>query len=132
MFSCNEKQSERKKLISVKKCKYNISIDKYGLVNTFYLNPDTIKLNSKSYLIVELYSCEGELDFKEFSVDSGLVLEGYYKGAAKLTRGVSESINPSDGTSTLDSTKYYIPFKTGEWKYYNRKGDVIKMEKYSN
>jgi hypothetical protein len=130
LFGCHEPVKEKKVLIDVKKCSSDISIDKYGRTTKFYSNPDTIKLNSSSFLVVSLYSCEGEMDFEEFSIDSGLVLKGYYKGAEKLTHGVSEKINPMDGTSTSDSISYYTPKKTGEWEYFNKSGKIIKTEKY--
>lgn len=129
-FSCQELKEENKQLIDVKKCNTAISIENYGIINRFYSNPDTVKLNSSSYLVLNLYSCEGEMDFKEFSTDSGLVLEGHYKSAIELTKGVTESMNPMDGTSTLDSTSHYVPSKAGDWKFYNKNKDIIRTENY--
>lgn len=129
-FSCQELREEKKQLIDIKKCTSTISIDKYGIGTKFYSNPDTIKLNSASFLVVSLYSCEGEMDFKEFNIDSGLVLEGHYKAANELTKAVTESINPMDGTSTFDSTNHYVPTKIGVWSIYNKNGEIIKTENY--
>lgn len=127
-FGCQEPKEDKRQLIDITKCTSAISIDKYGIVNKFHSNPDTIKLNSTSFLVVSLYSCEGDMDFKEFNVDSGLVLEGHYKAANKLTKGVTESINPMDGTSVFDSTSHYIPTKVGTWNSYDKNGKIIKTE----
>lgn len=133
LFGCQESNNPSngdRKLIDVDKCGYHISIDKYGLINRFHSNPDTVKLNSTSYLVVNLYTCEGEMDLKEFHLDSGLVLTGHYKAAEKLTKGVNTNYDAS-GEASSDTSFAYYPTKTGIWEYYNKSGKVVKTENFN-
>jgi hypothetical protein len=118
-----------KTLININKCNMQISLDGYGRLHKFYANPDTVKLNSSSYLVLSLYSCEGEMDFKEFNIDSGLILSGHYKAANKLTKGVSTNYSAS-GEESIDTTSSYYPTKTGNWEYY-KNGNIIKTENFN-
>lgn len=130
LISCTKPTNDTKVLIDVKKCKHGISIEGYGLIHDFKQNPDTVQLNSDSYLVLQLYSCSGEMSLLEYNKEGKIITEGSYKEADSLTLGISENINPFNGESIIDTTYNYFPKRISHWKYYDKSGKVIKELNY--
>ena len=105
-------------------------LDKYDFAFKLKYNPDTIKLNQHSILIVKLFSIKGRIEFYEFNQYNRILLKGFYRDAETITYRTMETFNPENGTSIIDSFGYYIPIKVGIWEFYNNEGKIIKTENY--
>ena len=116
------------------KCNVPIHLDKYGTYFRFFHNPDTNKLNSNRYIIVNIDDCKGDLNIKEFiSKTNQLVFEGAYKQWKDTIIVIDRPLSPNNITFNKDTFHYYMTLRNGVWKYYSDTGSfILKTEEYHN
>jgi len=115
--------TDEKNIIS---CNDDILIDYYGrelgtnLSDTVYL-----KIDKRRRATVFLSSCKGGMSFIGYQ-DEMKEVSGFYKEAEYLTYSTI-NIEEADGPK-VEKWNYYKPQKDGEWKYWNKEGELIKEE----
>ncbi|MGF6846848.1 hypothetical protein QFZ51_002083 [Chitinophaga sp. W3I9] len=120
----------------VKLCKAPIFVDaiKSGFPH-LEESPDTITIREGEtyYLRMLLKSCKGAMYLERHLLSNGiLVFSGNYLDAVKLDTVQAWAVDPVTGNRTPRTATHYKPLRTGTWKYYDEKGELLKEEKYEN
>lgn len=119
-----------------KLCKVSIFVDaiKSGLPH-LEESSDTITIKeSEVYsLRMLLKSCKGAMYLERHLLSNGnMIFSGNYMDAVKLDTVQAWAVDPMTGNRKPRTATYYRPLRTGIWKYYNEKGELLKEEEYEN
>jgi hypothetical protein len=119
--------------VFAQKCLNVVSLDKYGFQLELKKSPDRIKekLNSKTYLLIDVTNCFGSICIGEYDFKNRLLFQGCYYGKDTLYKAKGNFI--IDEVTLKDSIgeiKYFKPVRDGNWKYYDTLGIILKTEIY--
>jgi hypothetical protein len=99
------------------------------------LSSDTVVIRESkdSFLRIFLKSCKGAMYLERFlSSNNSRVFTGAYVDAVKLDTVHGWAVDPMTGNRSPRTSTRYRPLRTGVWRYYNDKGQLLKEEEYIN
>lgn len=108
-----------------KNCSSTIYIKDYNLTCTIHHDIDTIELKKNQLIIIQKLNCKGDFYFKEYS-HYRLQKEGSYISRADTSIIIDMVTDVETPTIIKDTLIGFNLVKAGQWKYYNKKGKLIK------
>jgi len=93
---------------------------------------DTVSghLQNGNSVRIKLYSCSGKMTIKVYDRNSKLVEEGQYMNSLDLLKKYTNLINVDSKKSVVKVYAYYQPLRTGEWRFYDSKGNIEFKKNY--
>lgn len=121
--------------VKIKPCEHFIYLDAIKRGMNLESSPDTVTIKEGEvyYLRLLLKSCKGAMYLERHLISNdNIVFSGNYIDAVKLDTVLGWAVDPMTGNRTPHTSTHYRPLRTGVWKYYNDKGELLKVEEYAS
>lgn len=122
-------------LIFVLIMKGNSQTDIYLKEYKIYFTPKKCKdsttqyLKDSSFIKINLFSCKGKMNIKEFDRNGTLLATGQYEASLDTLKEYVDVFDLLGELKEIKVYKYFQPIKNGIWIYYEN-GEIKKKEKY--
>lgn len=119
--------------VKIQDCPQYIFIDAVGSAMRLESNPDTVVIKESEvyYLKLLLKSCKGAMYIeRHLRSNNNIVFSGNYMDAPKLDTVDAWAVDLMTGNRSPYKATHYKPLRTGVWKFYNDKGELLKEEEY--
>ena len=91
------------------------------------LDTTIIVFNQEYFAKIFLKNCKGEMDYFLYK-NNVLRVSGKYSNSIDTFKSIAYDVYPEEGIVVPVTTKYFEPLKYGKWKYYNKRGKLVREE----